>query len=326
MAKKRRAKPKAKPKTKVKAKPKVKTKAKPKAKTKAKPKAKPKVNPKAKTKAKPKAKPKVISKVKRIAKTVKKPKVAIFDLTGCDGDQTSILSLEDDLLDIIGAVDLCNFRLGRAQKDKGPFDIAFVEGGIARKDEVEQILKIRKSAKILVAMGACACYGGPQSAKNKMVAATVEKSVYHKTKHLNLIEPSGIDKYVDVDYYLRGCPINKFEFVAFVKQVLAGKLPHPNNNPVCVECKFNENMCMFDKKTECMGPITYGGCDAICLNNNEPCVGCRGFIDDLNLKAHVDLLIELGFDDEQIRHLFAIYTTTSRNIGDLEKVLSEARK
>ncbi len=38
-----------------------------------------------------------------------KPKVGVFGFTGCGGCQLEILNLEDQLLDLIGAIDIVHF-------------------------------------------------------------------------------------------------------------------------------------------------------------------------------------------------------------------------
>ena len=46
-----------------------------------------------------------------------KPTVGIFGLTGCAGDQLVILNCEDQLLDVLAAVDLRDFLMGSSAND-----------------------------------------------------------------------------------------------------------------------------------------------------------------------------------------------------------------
>jgi coenzyme F420-reducing hydrogenase gamma subunit len=39
-----------------------------------------------------------------------KPRVAFFDFASCEGDQLQIINLEEDLLKVVGAVDVVSFR------------------------------------------------------------------------------------------------------------------------------------------------------------------------------------------------------------------------
>ncbi|MBW2999738.1 oxidoreductase, partial [Candidatus Woesearchaeota archaeon] len=58
----------------------------------------------------------------------KKPRVGIFSLTACAGCQLRILNMEDILLELTQLIDIVHFPMAKAQNEKGPFDIAFVEG------------------------------------------------------------------------------------------------------------------------------------------------------------------------------------------------------
>ena len=68
-----------------------------------------------------------------------KPRVAIFDLTSCDGCQVEIVNLEDHILDLVSQIDLVNFRIAKEVKEKGPYDVAIVEGSVSTEKEAEKI-------------------------------------------------------------------------------------------------------------------------------------------------------------------------------------------
>ena len=50
----------------------------------------------------------------------------------------------------------------------------------------------------------------------------------------------------------------------------------------------------------CLGPITNGGCNAICPTNNVACYGCRGPCREANIKAFIDLMKEKGYNEKQV--------------------------
>ena len=81
-----------------------------------------------------------------------RPKVAFFDFTSCEGCQLSKLNLEDDLLGILELVEIVNFREAISDR-REDYEIAFVEGSISTPHCVERIHRIRRQAKILVALG-----------------------------------------------------------------------------------------------------------------------------------------------------------------------------
>ena len=90
-----------------------------------------------------------------------KPTVGIFGLTGCAGDQLVILNCEDQLLDLVALIDVRDFLMASSENQKDcQLDIALVEGAILTKRDAETLRAVRKRAKLLVALGTCAVWGG----------------------------------------------------------------------------------------------------------------------------------------------------------------------
>jgi coenzyme F420-reducing hydrogenase gamma subunit len=56
------------------------------------------------------------------------PKVAVYKFSSCDGCQLGLLNLEDDLLALVGEVEVAYFLEARSQIVRGPYDVALVEG------------------------------------------------------------------------------------------------------------------------------------------------------------------------------------------------------
>ena len=101
---------------------------------------------------------------------------------------------------------------------------------------------------------------------------------------------------MEVDYIIPGCPINRDEFVKVVVALLQGKKSPIPDYPVCVECKKNENVCLFTIGKYCMGPIARAGCGAICPTNGNECEACRGYVSHQQSKAQSDVLKEYGLN------------------------------
>ena len=96
---------------------------------------------------------------------MKKPRVEFFDFASCEGCQLQVVNLEEDLLQVLEAVDVVSFR--EAMKEHSDdYDIAFVEGSITRRSDETRLKGIRKNAKVLVALGSCATLGGINCIKN----------------------------------------------------------------------------------------------------------------------------------------------------------------
>jgi len=237
-----------------------------------------------------------------------KPRVAFFDFASCEGCQLQVVNLEEKILDLIDVVEIVSFR--EAMKEHSDdYDIAFIEGSIQRPMDEERLKKIRKNAKILVALGACACIGGVNKLRNEWTVDQVKEEVYKDADIegndlFDVFPTKAVDEVVDVDFYIPGCPINRNEFVKIVSQIAIGRKPKLPSYPVCVECKKNENICVFELGKFCLGPVTRAGCDAICPSFQDGCEGCRGFLDDPKMNCQKDVLRKYGITlDEMMKRL-----------------------
>jgi coenzyme F420-reducing hydrogenase gamma subunit len=205
-----------------------------------------------------------------------KPKIAIFSLTSCEGCSLAILELENVLLDILGAVDIVNFREGMTERS-WDIDVGFVDGAVSTPNDVEELKHFRASCKALVAIGACACLGGVNTLKNYQEESDYRNYVYGDgAKHFPTIPARPLSDVVKIDAQLPGCPMIKEEFLEFVKCALAGKQFNLPETAVCVECKKQGNLCLYEKNIICLGPVTRAGCAAICPTYGAKCEGCRG--------------------------------------------------
>ena len=235
--------------------------------------------------------------------TQQSPKVGIYGFTGCAGDQLMILNCEDQLVDIFGAVDIRSFVMAKRDNQEGPLDVALIEGSISTEEQAKRIKEIRERSKVLIAIGTCACHGGPQAMKlGEGKYDEMYKKVYGDAKISisKAFEAQPVDAFVKVDMYLPGCPIDKSEFLGAVSKLVAGKHPYLYKFPVCTECRWKENPCLLFNGKFCAGPLTKAGCGAVCPTHNLPCVGCWGPTDDLNVSSEYELLKEKGYRPEDI--------------------------
>ena len=234
----------------------------------------------------------------------KKLTAGVFSFTACYGCQLQIIKMEE-LTEVLKAIDFAEFELVSDKKQEGPLDVAFVEGGISREEQIPILQKIRARSDFLVAIGACACDAGIPGIKSFMNEADAERIVYGEEfrKHLRSVSPRPIDKYVKVDYYMNGCPIERFEFHKLAKELAIGRKPREKRHAVCLECKIKENRCLLDYGMPCMGPVTNGGCFALCPSNNAACEGCRGPVQDANLPAFAALMEETGVEKKRVKQM-----------------------
>lgn len=240
-----------------------------------------------------------------------KPRVAIFDFACCEGCQLQIINLEEEILDLIGAVDVVEWREGISDQST-EYDIAIIEGSITRPQDEEKIKLIRSRAKVLIALGACATIGGINKMKNNFDLDDVKRCVYGKDAarpHLNTEMTKAIDEVVKVDFKIHGCPIETKDLTTILRALLIGKTPEIPDYPVCVECKAKGNPCVWEYGQLCLGPIIRAGCDARCPSAAARCIGCRGYIDNPNIDAAKDVIEKYGLSVEELKNKMVLFGT-----------------
>ncbi|MDO8302532.1 MAG: hypothetical protein Q7T18_04745 [Sedimentisphaerales bacterium] len=243
-----------------------------------------------------------------------KPRVAIFDFACCEGCQLQFVNLEEEILDLIGAVDVVEWREAMSEQSH-EYDIAIIEGSITRPEDEGKIELIRSRAKMLIALGACATIGGVNKLKNNFDLDEVKKCVYGKDAgmpHLETSMTKAVDEVVKVDYKIHGCPIDRKEFAYIIRSLLLGKKPEIPDYPVCVECKMKENMCLWEVDEICLGPITRAGCGARCPSSGFRCFGCRGYVDKPNVAAAKDVMDKHHLTVEQLKSKLVLFGSKQR--------------
>jgi coenzyme F420-reducing hydrogenase gamma subunit len=240
-----------------------------------------------------------------------RPRLAIFDFACCEGCQLQIVNMEEELLALLQHVDPVEWR--EAMSDHGnDYDIAIVEGSITRPEDAEKLQDIRKKAKTLIALGACATIGGVNKLKNRFDLGEVKTEVYADRAdmpHLATAAVQALDEIVDVDYKVEGCPIDAHELASVIKSLLVGRKPVVPNYPVCVECKLAENCCRYEYDEICLGPLTRAGCGARCPSNGFWCFGCRGPVDNPNVHAAHEVMAHYGKTAEDLHSKLVLFGT-----------------
>jgi len=254
-----------------------------------------------------------------------KPRVAVFDFACCEGCQLQIINLEENILDLIGAVDVVEWREGISdQSDE--YDIAIIEGSITRTQDAERLLDIRSKAKVLIALGACATIGGINKLKNNFDLDEVKKCVYKNNasmSHLDTEFTKAVDEVVKVDCKIHGCPIDKDEFTSIILSLLLGKNPEIPEWPVCVECKAKANPCLWEYEQICLGPIIRAGCGARCPSSGFRCFGCRGYIDNPNVDAAMDVIEKYGLNIDDLKSKMVLFGSKTKVCDSLQTANSD---
>ncbi len=235
-----------------------------------------------------------------------KPKLAVWKFASCDGCQLSLLDCEDELLTLVGEIEIANFAEASRAILKGPYDLSLVEGSITNPHDEERIHRVRRASKHLVTIGACATSGGIQALRNFKDVNEFISIVYASPKYIETLNKSTpISDHVYVDFELRGCPINKHQLVEVISAFLHGRKPNTPAHSVCIECKLRGTACvMVAQGTPCLGPVTHAGCGAICPAYARGCYGCFGPKETPNTVALSARWSKLGANENEIMRTF----------------------
>ncbi len=288
-----------------------------------------------------------------------KPKVAICWFGGCGGCDEAIVDLNEAILDVTAAVDIILWPVAldykyhhiRAMED-GEITLSILNGSI-RNSEHEEIAKLlREKSQIVLSFGACACFGGTPGMANFRTKEDIFNWVYRDAP--TVVNPKGnvpepmvnidgkeltlpefydqvypLDRIIDVDYYLPGCPPPPDLIMDVLDAVLQGHLPPKGatigpQKALCDTCPRNEtkpdrfriqevkriheieadpHTCFLAQGVICMGPAIRSGCGEACLNINMPCRGCFGPVEGVqdsgaNFISAISTLLDAESDEE----------------------------
>ncbi len=243
-----------------------------------------------------------------------RPKLAVWKFASCDGCQLSLLDCEDELLALVGEVEVAQFLEASRATVAGPYDVSLVEGSVTTAADAGRIREVRRVSRHLVTIGACATAGGIQALRNFADVGEWVSAVYATPSYISTLETSTpISDHVAVDYELQGCPINKHQLLEVIGAFLAGRHPVVPAYSVCMECKRAGNVCvMVAHGTPCLGPVTHAGCGALCPSFDRGCYGCYGPMESPNTPSLAAWMGErLDRDDLDLTRSFRTFNANS---------------
>jgi F420-non-reducing hydrogenase small subunit len=201
-----------------------------------------------------------------------KLKVGIYWGAACGGCDVAILDTHEKLLEIADMADIylwpvaMDFKYSdvRAMKDKY-LDAVLFSGGVRNSENEEIALLLRRKAKAMIALGACAQLGGVPGLANMYTREDIMKRVYlesesidnqEKTMPLENSKDGGyelelprfyntvktLDQVVDVDYTIPGCPPASLQIYSALGLVADDMLPKKGSvigagdRALCDEC------------------------------------------------------------------------------------------
>ena len=240
------------------------------------------------------------------------PTLAVWKFASCDGCQLTVLDCEDELLLLAEQVQIATFAEASSAMVGGPYDVSLVEGSITTAHDEQRIREIRAQTGVLVAIGACATAGGIQALRNFADVAEYTSVVYAHPEYISTLATSTpASAHVQVDYELRGCPIDRGQLLDTLAALLVGRKPKLPAATVCTECKRSGVACVtVAEGIPCLGPVTHAGCGALCPRHHRGCYGCFGPMATPNMGAMIPLLRRDGMSGDDVDRVFDTFNVT----------------
>jgi F420-non-reducing hydrogenase small subunit len=145
----------------------------------------------------------------------KKKRLAVYTATGCRACEQAILDLNYEVNELSRFAEFVfwPYLLGSPWEslEEGKVDVTFFAGALRTEADRQAALKLREKSRLIVAVGACAAFGGLPGLANLATLATVEATIGSEGNEgppLPRIEPwvSGLSRVATVDYVIPGCP------------------------------------------------------------------------------------------------------------------------
>jgi NAD-reducing hydrogenase small subunit len=168
-----------------------------------------------------------------------KIKIATDWLAACAGCHMSLLDIDER---IVGLMEHLEFTSSPVTDLKHPpkegVTVGILTGAISNTHNIEVARQMRERCQILVALGDCATFGGIVAMRNMVGTeaalrrayleseTTVEGFIPDSTelgRPLDMV--TGLDKVVQVDVFVPGCPPSADAIYFAVSELLAGRKP-----------------------------------------------------------------------------------------------------
>ena len=247
-----------------------------------------------------------------------RPKLAVWKFASCDGCQLTLLNCEDELLGLAGAIEIAYFPEATRSVVEGPYDLSLVEGSVTTPTDLQRIHEVRAASRRLVTIGACATAGGIQALRNFGDVAEFTRVVYAHPEYIATLDrATPISAHVEVDFELRGCPIDRAQLLEVIAAFLHRRRPRVSSESVCMECKRRGAICVtVAHGTPCLGPVTHAGCGALCPSYDRGCYGCFGPAETANTRSLARRLRELDMSERDVARVFRTFNAAAPAFAD----------
>ncbi len=165
--------------------------------------------------------------------------IATVWLEGCAGCHMSFLDIDEVLLDLLPRIELTDSPITDFKDfNFRRVDVGIIEGAIGNNEQLEIARRLRDRCKILVAWGDCAVFGGINTLRNAIARADVLKCAYidsastvdgiipdDKELPVLLQKTVPVNRMVEVDVYVPGCPPSPEAIAYSLTEILEGRIP-----------------------------------------------------------------------------------------------------
>lgn len=239
------------------------------------------------------------------------PRVVVLSLASDFGCQVQLSNMTDEILDVLGLIDLSYWQLASSGEMPADYDVAIIEGAVTTDEHVELLRRVRETAAAVVVIGSCANVGGVPGMANLGGLQERYETVYGAGASVaaGRRAPMPVDSVIPVDYRVPGCPIDPAEFLRVLPRVVLGLKDETPSMTMCGSCKTNETVCFFERGQLCLGLVTRAGCGARCPSLGRPCTGCRGVAPDANLEAAREIVAASGHSPQALDEALRVYNT-----------------
>ncbi len=165
-----------------------------------------------------------------------KPRLATVWLDGCSGCHMSLIDMDERLLEILDRADLVYGPLVDVKEFPEGVDVCLVEGAVSSEEDLAKILVVRERTKTLVALGDCAVTSNVPGMRNPIGVQPLLERAYVENATIGAGIPTRIvppllptsqpvNRFVDVDVFLPGCPPHADLIYTMLDDLLSGRVP-----------------------------------------------------------------------------------------------------
>jgi len=238
-----------------------------------------------------------------------KLRIAVEGLGACAGCEIAILDLHEEIVSLLQdmEIDYAPILIDKKSLDHN-VDVLLLSGSVRNKHDAEEAARLCEKAKITIAFGSCASFGGIPGLANLYATRELLERVYLTTESTDneqrilpseevppieqVIKP--LKEWVKISYNIPGCPPQPKLIKEMFQMLLSGKPVTLSKKTVCDECDLkreekkitrilrwgqgepDSSLCLLEQGYFCAGPATRAGCEAKCLAAPMPCRGCMG--------------------------------------------------